>query len=156
MQQSIFEASAYGADVEQIVGDVFRTMLEMDAPANSGVTLPKERVLTAAIYFAGSWKGAVLLECTEQLALASTEALMQIPAPLHVDDDARDSLGEVINMIGGNLKCLLPPGTALSMPSVMDGIDYALRICGAYRFESRSFECPAGPFRVSLVEMLKQ
>lgn len=153
MQQSIFEVAAYDSQVEQIVGDVFRTMLHLEPASADDLILSKERTLTTAIYFAGSWKGAVLLECTDQLAFTSMEALMQLPAPLTVDDDARDSLGELINMIGGNLKCLLPPGSALSMPTVMDGIDCAIRICGANRCERKSFQCSAGPFRVSLVEM---
>ena len=59
----------------------------------------------------------------------------------------------LISMIGGNLKGLLPPGSALSMPPVLDGIDCAIQIRGANRCERKSFQCSAGPFRISLAAM---
>jgi hypothetical protein len=34
-------------------------------------------------------------------------------------------------MIGGNIKSLIPGGIRLSMPSVIDGHNYAVRICGS-------------------------
>lgn len=45
-------------------------------------------------------------------------------------DDVRDSLGEIVNMIAGNFKALLPDGAAISMPSVVEGSDYTLRVRG--------------------------
>jgi len=49
-------------------------------------------------------------------------------------------------MIGGNLKCVLTKGIALSMPSVVDGNDYSLRVCGARTSHRLSFQCEEGPF----------
>jgi hypothetical protein len=34
------------------------------------------------------------------------------------DDDVRDAVGELVNVIGGNLKALLPGDTAISTPLV--------------------------------------
>ena len=47
-----------------------------------------------------------------------------------IRDDVRDSLGEIVNMIEGNFKALLLDGAAISMPLVVKGSDYALRVCG--------------------------
>jgi len=43
------------------------------------------------------------------------------------DEDVRDALGELANMLAGNLKSVLPSGVVLSMPSVIEGSDYSLR-----------------------------
>jgi hypothetical protein len=69
-------------------------------------------------------------------------------------DDVRDGLGELTNVIAGNLKPLLPSGVSLSIPSVVEGRDYALRLCGGNLFETLWFEDPLGPFRITLVEVV--
>ena len=74
--------------------------------------------------------------------------------PDRVDEDVRDSLGELANMVGGNLKSVLPPGVALSMPSVVDGSDYALRICGGNATNTVAFSSALGIFWVTLVQVL--
>jgi CheY-specific phosphatase CheX len=66
-----------------------------------------------------------------------------------VDDVVRDVLGELANMIGGNLKCVLTPGIRLSMPSIVDGSDYSLRVCGAEVPERLAFQCAEGPFWIT-------
>ncbi len=63
----------------------------------------------------------------------------------------RDVLGELANMIGGNMKCVLTSGIRLSMPSVVDGGDYSLRICGAEVRERIAFQCAEGTFWVTVL-----
>ena len=104
----------------------------------------------AAVYYAGAWKGAVLLECSLGQAMDWGSRLMQIPAPV-ASEDARDSLGELCNVLAGNLKPLLPPGVGLSTPSVVKGADYTLRICGDTLCERLPFADPSGDFRVTLI-----
>ena len=81
--------------------------------------------LTGAVYYAGAWKGALLLECSLAQAIAWGSRLMDASAPVAAED-ARDSLGELCNVLAGNLKPLLPPGVGLSTPSVVKGADYSL------------------------------
>jgi hypothetical protein len=54
--------------------------------------------------------------------------------------------GELANMIDGNLKCVLARGLELSMPSVVDGSDYYLRIVGTEVLERMALECAEGVF----------
>jgi hypothetical protein len=79
---------------------------------------------------------------------------MEIAEPVSMDDDVRDSVGEIINMIGGNLKSVLPAGVGLSMPSVVEGADSAYRICGANLTERLSFRGKLGHFWVTLVQTI--
>jgi CheY-specific phosphatase CheX len=73
--------------------------------------------------------------------------------PETVDDVVRDVLGELANMIGGNLKCTLTPGIRLSMPSVVDGSNYSLRVCGADIRERLAFQCAEGLFWITALTM---
>lgn len=150
---SIFETSTHEAMTAQIVGDVFRTMLRYEIHDSSDDYNARMHVVTSAIFFAGAWKGAVVLECSEDQARLFTERLMGIPQPARMDDDTRDAMGEVVNMIGGNLKSVLPPGVSLSMPSVLEGPDYAYRICGSNQTARFSFRGDAGPLWITLVQV---
>jgi CheY-specific phosphatase CheX len=76
--------------------------------------------------------------------------LMAAPPPLPAED-ARDSLGELCNILAGNLKPILPHGVGISTPSVVRGADYTLRVCGETVFERLGFSGAAGEFRVTLV-----
>ena len=81
---------------------------------------------------------------------------MSIEPPTSVNDDVRDTLGELANMIAGNLKALLPFGVAISMPSVVEGSDYSLRICGGNQASRLTFSSELGEFRVTLVELRRE
>jgi CheY-specific phosphatase CheX len=72
-------------------------------------------------------------------------------APDVVDDDVRDMLGELANMIGGNMKSGMATGIRLSMPTVMDGSDYDLRVCGAKVKNKLAFDCADGKFWVTVL-----
>jgi chemotaxis protein CheX len=136
----------------QIVHDVFLTMLGLAAAPLPEAPPAGTEPMTAAIYFAGAWKGAVLFECDAQQAREITRRLM----PDVIDDEdevQQDALGEITNMLGGNLKSLMPPGTSLSLPSVVEGSNYSLRICGDNRFERLAFATDIGPIMVTMVEV---
>ena len=148
------EIETYEEHIVQIVRTVFGTMLQCEVSSEpAGVTLASSDVVTAAIYLAGSWKGAVILECTRKQAFDCTARLMRIALPEAVNDDVCDAMGEVVNMVGGNLKSVLPHGVEISMPIVVEGADYMLRICGANRHHHTSFVSDSGPLRVTLVEV---
>jgi chemotaxis protein CheX len=151
-----FPVDAYESEMSQIVGDVFQTMLRIDvAPAPQPWTA-RAGDITAAIFFAGTWMGAAVMECTEQQARKWTGLLLSIPEPPIINDDVRDAMGELVNMIGGNLKSVLPPGVGLSMPSVVEGKQYSLQICGSNLIDRQCFQSDEGSFGITLVEVVGQ
>src|SRR5262245_27358814 len=117
-------------DVAAIVQNVYATMLGIDASLVSDANFSPESPLTAAVHYAGAWKGALVLECAAPQATCWAERLLPVAPPVS-PEDARDGLGELANMIAGNLKPLLLPGVSLSMPSVIEGTDHKLRLPGA-------------------------
>jgi chemotaxis protein CheX len=143
-----------------IIKDVFATMLEVQTRPADAQWQPRSDEYTAAIYFAGAWKGAMMLEASFEQAEFFTRRLMAaIPEPN--EDDIFDAMGELANMVGGNFKSLLPPGSSLSMPSVVRGSDYSLRLCGNHANHRMTVECysgdmPLGIISVTLIEMIEK
>ncbi len=149
-----FRIDIYRDDLTRIVHDVFETMLGLEIQPSVEPWRPARDRLTGAVYLAGAWKGAVLLECDHSQAFHLTNRLMSLPLPTAIDDDVRDTMGELANMIGGNLKSVLPHGVVLSMPSVVEGSDYSLRICGGTAVVERiTFETCEGILWVSMVKL---
>ena len=81
---------------------------------------------------------------------------MGISAPDSVDDDVRDAVGEIANMIAGNLKTILPPETALSAHTVVEGSSFTLKVCGGNNSFRLDFDSSTGPFAVTLVQIADQ
>ncbi|MDX1984826.1 MAG: chemotaxis protein CheX [Bryobacteraceae bacterium] len=149
-----FPVEAYQSEVTEIVSNVFATMLGSPPIAVDQEWTPEPGRITAVVYFAGEWKGAVLIECGEDLARHWTACLMSIEEPKEYGDDVEDAMGEIANMVGGNLKSVLPSGVGLSMPSVVRGRNYSIKICGGNLTSRQSFRTADGPFWVTLVEVV--
>jgi len=145
---------AYKEDLARIAHDIFDTMLGVEVQPAELDWRPARDRLTGAVYLAGAWRGAVLLECDRGQAYYFANRLMAVPMPEEVNDDVRDTMGELANMLGGNLKAVLPRGVVLSMPSVVEGSDYSLRVCGGKAVVERVAYCsPVGVFWITLVEL---
>ena len=61
------------------------------------------------------------------------------------DDEVSDALGELTNMVGGNIKSLLPAPSQLSLPSVAAGESCTVRVPGAVRISRSALLCGTGP-----------
>lgn len=140
-------------ELAQVVESVFGTMLGLEVRADETPWSPGADRLTAAVHLTGEWHGAVLVECGPEQACAFAGRLLSVGRPEGVDDVVRDVLGEVANMIGGNLKCVLTRGLRLSMPSVVSGSHYHLRVCRAGLHLHLGFTCAEGPFWVTVLAM---
>lgn len=155
-----FPIQIYRAQLYQIVQSVFEMMLslEVEQMDDQEEWSPRSDVVTSAVYFAGDWKGAVILECTRKQAFEFTTRLMPlIPAESSatnsLSDNVRDTMGELANMLAGNLKSVLPRGVGLSMPSVVEGSNYSLQVCGKALVDRVPFLSPLGKLWVMLIEI---
>jgi len=150
----------HASEITEIVESVFATMMDLEVFECETPWAPNANRLTSAVHLAGDWCGAVLLECDRRQASRFAIRFLSMGAPDSdivggiqpgvVDDVVRDVVGELANMIGGNLKCVLNRGTRLSMPSVVDG-DFSLRVCGAVVRERLGFRCAEGVFWITVL-----
>jgi chemotaxis protein CheX len=147
------ETTEFGPVVSQIVEHVFETMMGMEVRACDTPWPPGGELITAAISLAGTWKGAVIVECGLPEAFLFTSRMLGVDKPTCLNDDVRDALGELANMVGGNLKSVLPGGVGLSLPTVVWGSDYTMQICRAGTAMRWVFGGESGAFSVALIEV---
>jgi chemotaxis protein CheX len=137
--------------VAQIVESVFITMMNLEVVPSQIPWSPSHDQLTSAVRLSGEWNGAVLFECNRWQACRFAGRFLSMDPPDAVNGDVRDVLGELANMIGGNMKCAVTTGLSLSLPSVTDGSDYGLPVCGSEILNRLGFECAEGPFWVTIL-----
>ena len=118
------EPSSY--DVLAVVEEVWTTFLggepllpvvpapEADDPDDSATRW------YAAVTVSGAWAGVIVVSVEHELAHAVTDAMLGTesgdqPVPT---EDVVDALGELVNVIGGNIKSLMEGPSKLSLPLV--------------------------------------
>jgi chemotaxis protein CheX len=139
---------------EQIVGitqDVWSSFTGKTVGAGPGdVALGAGDVTVGRVAVTGGWRGWVLLACPTRLARAAASAMFDRPAEALTDDEVADALGELTNMIGGNIKSLLPGPSRLSMPAVTVGASSGEPMPRAVLVNSVSLACEGVPLTVSI------
>lgn len=113
--------------------EVFRTMLNLKVQAGE---IAVERVqmrqaeVIGSIGVAGFLSGSISLFLSQQLARQAAAAMLMLDAAAVSDEELVDAIGELTNMIGGNIKTALFERTPLfdiSIPSVYVGGDLRRR-----------------------------
>lgn len=97
--------------------------------------------VTGVVQIAGGWEGTVLLVCTGELARKAAAAMLAMEPGELGAEELRDALGEMVNMVAGNIKALVPGATHLSLPTVVEGRDYELTVPGSTILNRLSFLC---------------
>jgi chemotaxis protein CheX len=100
-----------------------------------------EEFFSSFVQITGSWQGSVALDCGRDLAVRVAAAMFGLPARELQGEEIRDALGEMTNVIGGNVKTLLPEGCRISVPTVIRGRSYEIafpqtRILGQLTYQS--------------------
>lgn len=134
-----------------ITKGVFSTMVMLDVvdePPLDEPVLNFHETVTSMVGLAGSHSGILAIHCPKKLALLVTSNMLGMEVT-EVDDDVNDAMGEIANMVGGDVKHIFSPKGAdinLSIPTVIYGNDYALEsvssaeslvmpfVCGDERF----------------------
>jgi chemotaxis protein CheX len=117
----------YGAAPEvvaDLVSMAWRTFVgddlgQIDEPVST------EHVMCASISIHGPWSATLLLFTHHDVAFASTAAVLGMTLAEVTEPDVLDIMGELANIIGGNLKGAVSDDNAawkLSLPVVSDGM----------------------------------
>ncbi|WP_182871006.1 chemotaxis protein CheX [Rhodopirellula sp. JC639] len=123
-----------------MVQDVLATMLQLPHLASdaSPESVDPDQLM-AAIRIAGNWNATLQIYAPEKLARHIACAMFaQAPGVLD-DEDVLDAFGEVVNVIGGNLKGMIDQDCTLSLPcvgpaqpdSTSGGLTIVHDVCGA-------------------------
>lgn len=89
-----------------------------------------ERPVTAHIKISGNWQGMVFVVMESDLAQQLAEKMFSCEKGRASKDEINDAISEMTNIIGGNLKSLLPQPCQLSLPIVDKNEGCRFSICG--------------------------
>lgn len=135
--------------------EVFASMIFIDIAAEPSTPEPPpdiEQNLSSLIGFAGDLKGLLGIHCPSTVALGITSAMLGMEVS-ELDDDVKDAIGEIANMVAGGLKVALVPHDKkieLAIPTTVIG--KAIRTSGLSRATRVvvPFSSPIGRFYVEL------
>ncbi|TYP00225.1 chemotaxis protein CheX [Geothermobacter ehrlichii] len=135
--------------------EIFETMLMAEvSPGQQKDVQPEEfeRDLTSMVGMAGACRGMLAIHCPKPIALAITGALLGIELD-DVCEDVFDAMGEMANMIAGNVKAVLCNkglDVSLSIPSVVSGPDFQVDSLVEGSRTVVAFDTQGGEFLVEL------
>lgn len=140
--------------IEQVVSEIFSSMVFLDIKSLDGVDPEPMQgsMLSGMIGLAGDLQGTLLIHLPDQAAIAITNAFLGMELSA-VDDDVKDAVGELANMVAGGIKYLMPENArdiALAIPSVVRGKGYSCEATGRFERAGVVFELAAGRFIVEV------
>ncbi len=118
-------------DIISCTNDVFTTMIPLEIKSDGSFYQKEEMISTdviSLVTFTGEHSGIVAIFCTRGIALNITSNMLGIEAT-SIDQDTKDAMGEVANMIAGNIKnktCETYGAMHLSVPIVIAGEDLSI------------------------------
>jgi chemotaxis protein CheX len=95
-----------GQDIIAATTDVFSTMLAMDLGVGEVVEGDGGEVasnITAMLGLGGDIRGMLAVHCPAVVAMAITSGFLGMDVE-ELDEDVKDAIGEIANMIAGNMK----------------------------------------------------
>jgi chemotaxis protein CheX len=138
-------------EIEEIVKMIWSTLVDMPILPGGEVVRNDDSTVTGIVNIDGAWHGAVFVRCPLALAARVTSSMFQGDDRPSLDDVC-DALGELTNMVAGNVKALLPQPSVLSLPTVAFGSDYEIGVLGTHVVASVPFMSESQPLVVSVVQ----
>lgn len=140
-------------DLITITQDVWSSFLALElgsVPVESAVLAGP--VLTAVVRISGAWEGSLQLDCPQGHAVAAAATMFCAEIGTVTHEQACDALGELANVVTGNVKSLLPAPSALSIPAVRTTSPDPLDADGGPEALLRrvAFVAAPGPLHVSI------
>jgi len=131
--------------------EVFETMIMMDitpGEAQEDAKTVWPRNVSGLMGLTGDFRGMLGIHCPANVALAITSALLGMDVE-EIDEDVKDAIGEVTNMVSGGIKTLLAEeGTNLdvSIPTLISGESYKVNCLSDANRVIIPFETTSGMF----------
>ena len=110
----------------------------------------------SSVSISGAWTGHVVYASSAAAARKAAAALLAVDAGEVSQEDLSDVLGELANIVGGNVKAMLPAGCFLSLPTVVLAPDTASYYPAAERISGLYGTWDGEPVSISMWQSVKQ
>lgn len=135
--------------------EIFTGMVMMDVSV-AGAAMqkigPLKQSITGMVGLAGTHKGVLAVHFPKHIALDVTSSFLGMDVA-EINEDVQDAIGEIANMLGGNLKTILSDrgrDIQLSLPSTISGDEYAFSSQADAEQIILPFQAPSGIFFVEV------
>lgn len=139
-------------DLNAVVDEVWSTFIGAEEPLlpHPGPDWSEITGWSAAATISGGWQGMVVISLPDRLAFDVTNRMLGLdPAQKPITADVTDAVGELVNIIGGNVKSLVPGPSTLSLPVVVHGtVSHSSDLVGVCCLD---FEWAGQPIQVSVL-----
>ncbi len=139
-------------ELRQVTEMVWDSILGVSLVTRPGGPTSPHRMVSAWVQFTGAWEGAVTVECSAAFARRAAASMFGVEPGATTPADARDAIGELTNMTGGNIKALLPGPCRLSLPSVVEGAAHGTSMPEGEIVTTVAFDCEGSPLVVRLLQ----
>jgi chemotaxis protein CheX len=109
-------------DICILVSDVWASFLDSEIFPDAGATTPdaaKHNEVLSSVSISGAWSGHLLLGFEASAANEVARAMFGLGSDQASQDEVTDAVGELANIIAGNVKSMLPEPSTLSLPQVV-------------------------------------
>jgi chemotaxis protein CheX len=141
-------------DLRDIAEQVWSSYLDPDG-ASPLITVEPSAPggeVSAAVSVTGPWRGHIVINLSTDASSRAAAALLGIELDEVTPADVSDAVGELVNIIGGNVKGLVAEPSALSLPHVLLGDPAAVRWPSATEVCQLSATWCDEPITVSVLE----
>ena len=141
------------AEISQFVTDTWSTLLSMKASPTDQPFVPKGKhnTLAGCVQITGEWQGTVTLYTRSELGKKIAANMLGLDETDIDNQQVQDVIGEITNIIAGNIKSLLPAPCSISLPSVAV-TDYNLHHPRSETLTAVNFDCEGLPFLVVMLQ----
>jgi CheY-specific phosphatase CheX len=140
--------------MQRVTVAVWDAVLRLPLELNETSVPVGRQSLSGCAHITGAWNGAVVLTCDVGLALTATTIMFGMAQAEVAVSDIQDCMGELVNMVAGNVKAFFPQGCQLSLPSVVEGSDHSTRVPGSKMIANLPMRCGTHCLNVRLLQKI--
>lgn len=135
--------------------EIFSSMVMMEVTVIDQDQLAEKAVkdgISGIIGLAGTHKGVLAIHIPGPVAMAITGSFLGMEVD-QINEDVEDAVGELANMLGGNVKTILSENgrdIELSLPTTISGHNYDFQTAKDVDVTILGFATDTGPFSVEL------
>lgn len=139
-------------DVAAIVNEVWSSMLGLPVDPLDIENPPQIEgpAVSGSVGVNGATDCLICVEMSSDAARLFGATMFGLSEEEASEDDISDAIGELTNMVGGNIKSLLPEPSALSLPVVAQGTSPTLKVPSATKLIHSTYICGDKPIVVTV------
>ena len=115
------------ADISRTLQTIWEAVLHYTPEPAPRAPLPSltQDLLASIVYLNGTaWKGTIALICNRDMARQTAAQMFGVAVDQMPTSDVNDAMGELANMLGGNVRALLHGPCELSLPKIFSPCNF--------------------------------